>query len=124
MADIDDIVATIQRYFDGLYDGDLDKMRQAFHPCCHLYSAADDGVQDESVPDWFRRIEGRPSPASQGAARRDRIVLIDLNGPGSAFAKVQVAAPSGFYADYLSLLRLSEGWRIVAKVFAPCEDVG
>jgi hypothetical protein len=123
MADLDEIRDTIQSYFDGLYEGDLEKMRRAFHPCCHLYSSGSEGcVQDESAPDWFQRIQNRPSPASQGAMRKDHIVSIDLNGAGSALVKVQVAAPTGYYSDYLSMLKLREGWRIVAKVFAPCES--
>jgi hypothetical protein len=80
------------------------------------------GIQDESAPDWFRRIQNRASPASEGALRRDRIVFIDLNGSGSALVKVQVQAPSGRYSDYLSMLKLREGWRIVAKVFAPYDE--
>jgi hypothetical protein len=122
MADIEDICNTIQNYFDGLYDGDLERMRRAFHSCCHLYSVSEGSVQDESAPDWFQRIQNRPSPASQGATRRDEIIFIDLNGTGSALAKVQVSAPSGRYSDYLSMLKLHEGWRIVAKVFAPCDS--
>jgi len=119
MTDLDDIRSTIQNYFDGLYCGDIEAMQRAFHPCCHLYSEMDGSVQDESAPDWFRRIQNGASPASQGATRRDRIVFIDLNGPGSALVKVQVQAPSGRYSDYLSMLKIREGWRIVAKVFAP-----
>ena len=122
MADLDGIRDTIQNYFDGLYDGDLERMRRAFHPCCHLYSVSEGSIQDESAPDWFQRIQNRPSPASQGATRRDRIIFLDLNSTGSALAKVQVSAPSGRYSDYLSMLKLHEGWRIVAKVFAPCDS--
>jgi hypothetical protein len=97
-------------------------MQKAFHPCCHLYSEVEGDIQDESAPEWFRRIQNRPSPGSEGAARRDRIVFIDLNGSGGALVKVQVQAPSGRYADYLSMLKLREGWRIVAKVFAPFSE--
>jgi hypothetical protein len=122
MTDLDEILSTIQNYFDGLYHGDIEKMRRAFHPCCHLYSGMEGGIQDESAPDWFRRIQNRASPASEGALRRDRIVFIDLNGSGSALVKVQVQAPSGRYSDYLSMLKLREGWRIVAKVFAPYDE--
>ncbi len=120
-ADLDAVRETIQAYFDGLYEGDLVAMGRAFHPCCHLYNGNGGNLGDESAPDWFQRIRNRPSPASQNAARQDRILLLDLTGTGSALAKVQVLAPSGCYCDYLSLLKLSEGWRIVAKVFAPCE---
>jgi hypothetical protein len=95
LADIEEIRDTIQNYFDGLYDGDLERMRRAFHPCCHLYSVSEGSVQDESAPDWFQRIQNRPSPASQGAARRDEIIFIDLNGTGSALAKVQVCLRQG-----------------------------
>ena len=122
MTDLDEIRSTIQNYFDGLYHGDIEKMRRAFHPCCHLYSGMEGGIQDESAPDWFRRIQNRASPASEGALRRDRIVFIDLNGSGSALVKVQVQAPSGRYSDYLSMLKFREGWRIVAKVFAPYDE--
>jgi Putative lumazine-binding len=122
MTDLDEIRSTIQNYFDGLYHGDIERMQRAFHPCCHLYSGMEGGIQDESAPDWFRRIQNRASPASEGALRRDRIVFIDLNGSGSALVKVQVQAPSGRYSDYLSMLKLLEGWRIVAKVFAPYDE--
>ena len=122
MTDLDEIRSTIQNYFDGLYHGDIERMQRAFHPCCHLYSGMEGGIQDESAPDWFRRIQNRASPASEGALRRDRIVFIDLNGSGSALVKVQVQAPSGRYSDYLSVLKLQEGWRIVAKVFAPYDE--
>jgi len=122
LTDLDEIRSTIQNYFDGLYHGDIEKMQRAFHPCCHLYSGMEGGIQDESAPDWFRRIQNRASPASEGALRRDRIVFIDLNGSGSALVKVQIQAPSGRYSDYLSMLKFREGWRIVAKVFAPYDE--
>ena len=122
MTDLDEIRSTIQNYFDGLYHGDIEKMQRAFHPCCHLYSGMEGGIQDESAPDWCRKNQNRASPASEGALRRDRIVFIDLNGSGSALVKVQVQAPSGRYSDYLSMLKLREGWRIVAKVFASYDE--
>ena len=93
MADLDEIRDTIRNYFDGLYDGDLERMRRAFHPCCHLYSVSEGSVQDESAPDWFQRIQNRPSPASQGATSRDEIILIELKVTESALAKVKLLAP-------------------------------
>ena len=50
------------------------------------------------------------------------VVFIDINGPGCALVKVQVQAPSGRYSDYLCMLKFREGWRIVAKVFAPYDE--
>src|SRR5215203_4362320 len=95
MTDLDEIRSTIQNYFDGLYHGDIEKMQRAFHPCCHLYSGMEGGVQDESAPDWFRRIQNRASPASEGALRRDRIVFIDLMARGVRSSRFRSRLPQG-----------------------------
>ena len=46
-----EIEAVIQTYFDGLYEGDADKLAAAFHPVSHLYCEKDGGVLD--VPRWI-----------------------------------------------------------------------
>lgn len=108
----------VQLYLDGLYEGDGAKIAAAFHPCAHLYSVAEDGaVTDLPREEWLARIAARPSPASQGLARHDRVLALDLAGPESACAKVQCAIPPRFFTDYLLLLNTAEGWRIVAKSF-------
>ena len=41
-----EIEAVIQTYFDGLYEGNVDKLAAAFHPVSHLYCEKDGGVLD------------------------------------------------------------------------------
>jgi hypothetical protein len=112
------IEATIQTYFDGLYEGDVDKLGEAFHPFAHLYSVGPDGAAvDLPRADWFAMVRNRPSAASKGDAREDRIVSIDQSGPGTAFVKVQCQLPPRYFTDYLSLVKADGRWQIIAKSF-------
>jgi hypothetical protein len=44
-------------------------------------------------------------------------VSIDLSGPETAFVKLECAIPPRYFTDYLTLLKLKEGWRVVSKTF-------
>ena len=112
-----EIEAVIQTYFDGLYEGDVEKLAAAFHPVSHLYSEKDGDVADLPREAWFEAVRKRPSAASQGLARDDRILLLDLSGPETALVKVACQLPPRFFTDYLVLNRTRQGWRIVSKVF-------
>jgi len=67
--------------------------------------------------EWFAMVRGRTSAKSQGLPRSDRIVSIDLSGPETAFVKLECAIPPRYFTDYLTLLKLRDGWRVVPKTF-------
>lgn len=115
--DIAAIEAVLQTYFDGLYEGDTAKLGAAFHPCAHLYSDKDGVVQDLPRAQWFDWVRGRETPKAKGLAREDRILMIDQSGPETALAKVACQIPPRYFTDYLVLLKTTEGWKIVSKVF-------
>jgi hypothetical protein len=112
-----EIEAVIQTYFDGLYEGNVEKLAAAFHPVSHLYWEKDGGVEDLPREQWFEWVRNRPSPATKGLARDDRILMLDVSGPETAFGKVACQIPPRYFTDYLALNRTKEGWRIVSKVF-------
>ena len=111
------IGTVVQTYFDGLHEGDTKKLGQAFHELSHLYSAGADGVADLPRAKWFEMVAARPSAKSQGLARADRIVSIDMSGPETAFVKVECQIPPKYFTDYLLLLKTGGGWKIVSKSF-------
>ncbi len=43
---LDDVKATLADYFDGIYDSSEEKLRSAFHPDAHIYSATDGTLAD------------------------------------------------------------------------------
>ena len=115
--DIADIEAVLQTYFDGLYEGDTDTIAAAFHPTSSLFSAADGKLAELPRTQWLEAVKTRASAKSQGLARRDWIVSIDRSGPNTAFAKVQCQIPPRYFTDYLTLVKLADGWQIVSKTF-------
>jgi hypothetical protein len=114
---IDAIRRTIQTYFDGLYEGDTQKLAEAFHENSHLYSLSENALNDLPREKWLDIVKGRPSPKSQNLKRTDRILSIDMSGSESALVKVECSIHPRYFTDYLTLLRFGERWRIVSKAF-------
>lgn len=113
-----EIAQALGAYFDGLYEGDVEKMREIFHPCCHLYSAPDGRLADDDLDSYLARVRARPSPKSLGEKRRDAILGIAATREGAAFATLRTARAPRLYTDYLSFLRIEGSWWIVAKTFS------
>src|SRR5215210_8338517 len=61
---IAEIEAVVRTYFDGLYEGDVEKLGTAFHPVSHLYSERDGEVVDLPREQWFEMVRSRPKPAA------------------------------------------------------------
>ena len=107
---------TLQRYFDGLHDSDVVLLADAFHPFAHLYSLGADGqAADLPLADWLAVVATRVG--NPKGDRLDRIVTLDFSGPATAFAKVQCQLPPRYFSDYLTLLKIDNRWRIIAKTF-------
>ena len=115
--DIEAIETVVWTYLDGLHEGDTAKLAKAFHEVSHLYSMHEGGVSDLPREKWLEFVKGRASAKSKGLPRTDRIVSIDLSGPETAFVKVECSIHPRYFTDYLTLLKLKDGWRVVSKTF-------
>lgn len=111
------IIAALDDYFDGFYEGDVDRLKQVFDPAAHLYSATDGPLQDDPMEAVYERVRGRTPPAANRQKRVDRILMIDVAGPESALAKVQLAIGPKLFTDYLTMLRRDGRWRIISKTY-------
>ena len=112
------IERSIQTYFDGLYEGDADKLASVFHETSALTFEHDGRITVLPLAQWLKSVRERPSPKSKGLARDDAILLLDQSGPTTAFAKVKCQMPPRYFTDFLSLLELDGRWVVVQKVFA------
>lgn len=109
--------AVIQLYFDGLYEGNAEKIGAAFHPTADLRWQEKGELQVLAVPDWLERIRKRPSAKAEGKPREDFVVTMDRSDDSTAFIKVRCQLPPRYFTDYLVALKLSDGWRIVSKTY-------
>lgn len=111
------IEVMVQTYFDGLYEGDADKLAQAFHPTSALTGIIDGKLVVMMRDQWLEMVRSRPSAKSRGLAREDAILTIDLSGPTMAFVKVKCQLPPRYFIDQLSLLKIDGRWQVAQKVY-------
>lgn len=112
-----EIAEALDLYFDGFYEGDIEKLKRIFHPQCHFYSAADGPLHDDDMPAIYDHVSTRVTPKDRNLPRQDRIFSIDVFSPEAALAKVQIAYGDKLYTDYLTLLHLDGEWRIISKTY-------
>ena len=79
------VEAVVKNYFDGLYEGNTDKLGAVFHPSADLRWLVKGALQVLTVPDWLDRVGKRPSAKAQGKPREDFIVTIDRSDESTAF---------------------------------------
>ena len=108
----------IQTYFDGLYEGDADKLASVFHETSALTWEQDGKVAVWPLAQWLKAVRERPSPKARGLARDDAILWLDQSGPTTAFVKVRCQMPPRYFTDYLSLLKIDGRWVVAQKVYA------
>ncbi|WP_342361600.1 nuclear transport factor 2 family protein [Terrarubrum flagellatum] len=116
-ADIEALRAATQIYFDGVYEGDVDKLASVFHPTSALTNVGDDGsinIRPRAV--WLDFMGSRPSAMKNGLTRGDEILSIDVTGD-MALVKVKCQIPPRYFTDLLSFLKVDGKWQIVQKVF-------
>ena len=116
--DLAEIEAAVKTYLDGLYEGDADKLARVFHPSSALTGEKDGQPMIVPRDQWLAAVRGRASPKSQGLARHDHVLAIDLAGPTTAFVKLKCAIPPRFFTDDLSFLKIDGRWQVAQKVFA------
>jgi hypothetical protein len=112
-----ELTAVIKDYFEGLYHSDTKILSKVFHPEAHYFCATDGKLLHLDMGEYFPVVDKRPSPASKGEPRADKIISIEFAGPVTAFARLECAVRPRFFTDLLTFVKLDGSWRIVAKVF-------
>jgi hypothetical protein len=120
----DGVQAAIQRYFDLMYDCDITRFDEVFHPTAQLH-----GVIDGQLTAWpasaYREIlSTRVPPRQAGAVRDEEILLRDDASEQQAMVKVRVRIHDRVFIDHLCLLEIDGHWRITSKTFHLQRDGG
>ena len=105
------VEAVVQHYFDGVYEGDADKLGAIFHPSADLRSLEKGELQVLHLPAWLNWMRKRPSAKAEGKPREDFIVTIDRSDESTAFIKVRCQLPPRYFTDYLVAMKLNDGWK-------------
>lgn len=111
------ITSVLSDYFEGLYRSDTKILKRVFHPAAIYACATDETLLTLRMDEYFPIVDKRPSPASRGDVRTDRIVSIELAGPVTALARVECSILPKHFTDLLTLVFVDGRWQIISKVF-------
>jgi Putative lumazine-binding len=116
-ADIAAIKAATETYFDGLYEGDADKIASVFLPSSALTQVFGSELKIVPRDEWLNAVRNRPAPKAQGLERDDHILAIDLISDTLALVKVKCQMPPRYFTDLLNFVKLDGQWAVAQKIF-------
>jgi len=116
-ADISAIQETVEHYFQGMYQGDTDRLKKAFHPGAQVIGHFQGHFALNTLEQFLGFVASAPVPAQTGEAYDMRIVSLDMTGETVAVVKVADLYQGLRFTDYLSLLKVDGAWVIVNKTF-------
>lgn len=116
VSDLDQVAELVHQYFEGLHQGDIEKLEQIFHPDAVLKAP---GLR-RTKAEWLKAVANREIPARMGHSFDYRILSLDLVGC-QAMVKVYCPLLGHKYVDFLGLLKEAGNWLIVNKMF---DDLG
>ena len=110
--EFESVISLVQDYCDGLYHGDISKLRAIFHSDVFLKAP---GLR-RSLEQWLDAVASRPVPVQQGRPYDFKLLSIEII-KDQAMVKLECPLFDHFYIDYLGLLKESGRWLIVSKMY-------
>ncbi len=113
--DYEAIVATVQRYIDGCNEGRSEIMKPVFDEGAVMYSMNSDGTVAAagSIANLYAIVD-QLGVDRGGSARVDVIDSTET----TAVVRVVIENWHGLtFIDHHSLVKMKDGWRIVAKIY-------
>ena len=106
------IVGILNTYFDGLYEGDVEKLRSIFHNDAWLKG----NNYRKTLNDWLEAVAKHPVPSDEWMEYNFNIQSLEIIGD-QAMAKVDVPLLAAHFIDFLGLLKEDGQWKIVNKMY-------
>lgn len=117
--EISEIQLAISKYFDVMFECDLEKFDQVFHPSCSLFTADEVDLVIKPFGEYRREMSTRIPPKSMNQTReRERIVKIDFLSRRMALVQVQVQIHDKVFVDNLNVTKVGHQWMVVAKIYS------
>lgn len=114
------IEETIKDYFEGIFYGDVQKLRHAFNPNACLYGDIKSAAYAKNLDEYLEGVQNRKSPHDMGENFNMETLGIEVLG-NVAMVKLHVPILGYNYYDFLSLCLINQEWKIVNKIFTHVE---
>jgi hypothetical protein len=111
-SDYEAIIGILNDYFDGLFEGDVEKLRSIFHADAWLKG----NNYRKTLNEWLAAVANRPVPRDEEMEYNFNIQSLEIIGD-QAMAKVDVPLLAAHFVDFLGLLKEDDHWKIVNKMY-------
>lgn len=111
-----EIQIVIADYFNGIFYGDIEKLKSVFHSQALLFGDINGQPYFKTLADYIEGVKTRKSPNELNEVFKMNIISIEIMNH-VAYAKLHCPMLGYNYYDYLSLNKIDERWVIVNKVF-------
>jgi hypothetical protein len=106
----DEVTGVVRDYFEGWYDGDVERMERALHDDLVKRGPSLVVTNKERMLELTAQGEGK----ADGIDRRLQIRVEDVHGDIA-----NVTVESAVYREYVQLARAGDGWKIVNTLWQP-----
>ncbi len=106
----------INYYAEGMRTGSVEILKKGFHQQAILCGYLGDEMIAASIEGLYDWVESNPAPAETGEAFGCAILAIEVTGRVAA-ATVRETSHEGDVIDYFHLLRDTDRWWIVSKLW-------
>lgn len=113
-----EIEALMHDYFEALYTQDLSLFDKVFHPSCVLYHSQNGKTLIRGIEEYRDIVKNRESPQEKGSHRDEKIVMLDMLSSEMGLVKVRLLLNDSIMEDYLNIIKVSEQWFIVSKMWS------
>lgn len=106
------VKATLMDYMEGTSKGQVARIKKAFTPTAALYSVNPDGTEKRlPIGEYIGYFK-----EGQARDRVGKIISVDIVND-AAHAKVEIISGNTKFTDYMLLLKLKDGWKIINKSY-------
>jgi hypothetical protein len=115
LQDLDEVRTVIQLYIDGS-NGDVAKLKQAFHSNAWMYGRFGETYTIFPIAQFFAMVEANPGMA--GPNYQAIVRTIDLAGDAGVAVLAETDYLGCDFVDYFAVARIDGRWQITNKTYA------
>lgn len=108
-------------YFKGIYEGDLDALRNILNPGTLLYGDVKGKPYAKTLDQYLDGVKNRVSPRDSGKPFKGTVLAVNIIN-SIAVANVHVKMYEFEYDEFLSFHKIDNRWMIVNKMMTDVAD--
>lgn len=109
--------AAMQLYFDGTNEGNVEKVRSAFHPQACMTGYLQGNLMAGTPAPFFDVVASVPAPVSTGTKVISEISNVQISGPIASVTVVEGPYLGLHFTEFFHLVEADGRWQIVSKTF-------